>query len=169
MNFENTNVKETKEESKVESTNEVQDTISKAEAFEMAQADLASAKEKDASVSEEKKTSILEKLKNFFGEDPYQKEIKRANEFFKSLQYNAITTSGPGGVEARNGIDFNYQLEGDEVETFQKIIEATKQISKLDKGDEKVNLLRDKSNLIQELKRKVGNRISEKYNKRQAA
>lgn len=168
MNFEKIDVKE-KQEGKVEGTNEVQDTISKAEAFEKAQADLSSAKEKDASVSEAKKTSVLEKLKNFFGEDPYTKEVKKANEFFKSLQYNAIRTSGPGGVEARGGIDFDYQLEGDEVETFQKIIETTKQISKLDKGDEKVNLLRDKSNLIQELKRKVGGRISEKYNKRQAA
>jgi len=169
MNFENTNVKETKEESKVESTNEAQDTISKAEALEKAQADLASAKEKDASVSEAKKTSVLEKLKNFFGEDPYTKEVKKANEFFKSLQYNVIRSTGPGGAEARGGIDFDYQLEGDELETFQKIIETTKKISSLDKGEEKVNLLRDKSNLIQDLKRKVGNRIANKYNKRKAA
>lgn len=169
MNFENTNVKETKEEGKVESTNEVQDTISKAEAFERAQADLASAKEKDASVSEEKKTSVLEKLKNFFGEDPYTKEIKRANEFFRSLQYNAIMNTGPGGVDIKGGIDFEYQLEGNEIETFQKIIETTKQISKLDKGEEKVNLLKEKSNLIQELKRGVSSRIANKYNKKQAA
>lgn len=172
MNFEtNNNVEDVKkeQEGKVESANEVQDTISKAEAFEKAEADLASAKEKDASVSEVKKTSVLEKIKNFFSEDPYTREVKRANEFFKSLQYNATRTSGPGGVEARGGIDFDYQLEGDEIETFQKIIETTKQISKLDKGEEKVNLLRDKATLIQELKIKVSNRISKKYDKRQAA
>jgi hypothetical protein len=168
MNFEKIDVKE-KQEDQVESTNEVQNSVNKAEALEKAQADLASAKEKDTSVSEEKKTSVLEKIKNFFGEDPYKKEINRANEFFRSLQYNATRTSGPGGFEARGGIDFDYQLEGDEVETFQKIIETTKQISKLDKGEDKVNLLRTKSDLIFELKKKVSNRIADKYNKRQAA
>lgn len=65
MNFENTNVKETKEEGKVESTNEVQDTISKAEAFEKAQADLDSSKKVEESKAKEGVGAAQKKIYKF--------------------------------------------------------------------------------------------------------
>jgi len=131
MNFENTNIKETKEEGKVESTSEVQDTISKAEAFEKAQADLASSKKVEESKAEE-------------GVGAAQKKIYKFKE---------------GSVGVTVEVDGNQAERIKIPEGLQKLNISVEDIKKLNEGLEDSTAIKSYNSMVLLLAEKLGKSI----------
>ncbi|PKM91636.1 hypothetical protein CVU82_00280 [Candidatus Falkowbacteria bacterium HGW-Falkowbacteria-1] len=142
-------------------------------AAEKAKEDLEMAKEGDKALAgeevEKARKSIFEKIAGAFKgkekseEEKYENEMKSFEKLIKSLTHVSSSTLELG-ASFSGGIDFDAVKSPELRSKLDEIIDLNKKIAKTDKGQEKVDLLYKKKELIQRLARTGRTELKNKYN-----
>ncbi len=172
MNFENTNIKETKEEGKVESTSEVQDTISKAEAFEKAQADLASSKKVEESKAEEGEgkvestSEVQDTISKAEAFEKAQADLASSKKVEESKAEEGVGAAQKKIYKFKEGsVGVTVEVDGNQAERIkipeglQKLNISVEDIKKLNEGLEDSTAIKSYNSMVLLLAEKLGKSI----------
>lgn len=170
MNFENTTLEKKSEEKNMENEkNNERIVVENHE--EVSAADLAEADLKASEKVEEARKSIFGRIGEMFKgkekteEEKYEEDMKNLEKLIKSLTHTVSVSMNLGASFGGGAIEYSRANTPQLKEKLEEIVEVNKQLSKMDKGKEKVDLMYKKRDLIQELARIGRTEIKNRYNK----